>query len=158
MTEERLDEAMARPPRTPRPSPSRAHAFEAYDGSSGFACTAMVMREGHGEDCGLPASDPAHTPCDPDGPKCGETLAPCAVHAIPPNTGPQPPDEPEVYLSWSDDGIHVVCERESCMTTLERLPGRRFYWTSGELEFKLTPERAQQEIDDHLASRTHRGA
>lgn len=36
------------------------HKFEAFDGASGMVCTAMVLRGGHGEDCGLPATDLAH--------------------------------------------------------------------------------------------------
>lgn len=36
------------------------HVFEAYDGASGYACTAMVLRDGHGTDCGLPADHPVH--------------------------------------------------------------------------------------------------
>lgn len=41
-------------------SEAQVHEFEAFDGSSGFACTAMVMRFDHGEDCGLPADHPVH--------------------------------------------------------------------------------------------------
>ena len=39
----------------------QAHRFEAFDGASGRACTAMVLRDGYGEDCGLPADDPIHS-------------------------------------------------------------------------------------------------
>lgn len=37
------------------------HEFEAFDGASGYVCTRMILRDGYGEDCGLPASDPVHT-------------------------------------------------------------------------------------------------
>lgn len=36
------------------------HEFETFEGASGFACTAMVMRDDAGTDCGLPAADPIH--------------------------------------------------------------------------------------------------
>lgn len=40
--------------------PRDTHPFEAFDGASGLACTAMVLRDGHGADCGLPAAHPDH--------------------------------------------------------------------------------------------------
>lgn len=42
-----------------------AHAFEAFEGSSGMACTAMVLRDGYGTDCGLPGDDPVHQLAQP---------------------------------------------------------------------------------------------
>ena len=36
------------------------HPFESFEGASGFACTAMVMRNGSGEDCGLGPEHDVH--------------------------------------------------------------------------------------------------
>ena len=34
-----------------------AHQFEAFDGSSGMVCTAMVLRDDAGDQCGLTAAE-----------------------------------------------------------------------------------------------------
>lgn len=36
------------------------HEFEVFDGASGMVCTAMVLRDGHGDACGMPATHPVH--------------------------------------------------------------------------------------------------
>jgi hypothetical protein len=53
--------------------PIPTHPFESFDGASGYSCTAMVMRDGGGDQCGLPAgvhpsrelveAGKAHGPC-----------------------------------------------------------------------------------------------
>lgn len=40
--------------------PDPAHPYQA--GHSGMVCDAMVMRDGHGDSCGLPANNPVHYP------------------------------------------------------------------------------------------------
>ena len=40
----------------------RRHKFEVFDGASGFVCTAMVMRDDGGDQCGRYADDPIHEP------------------------------------------------------------------------------------------------
>lgn len=36
------------------------HEFDVYDGASGTACTRMVIEDGDGVECGLPADHPIH--------------------------------------------------------------------------------------------------
>lgn len=37
-----------------------AHSFDAYDGATGRTCTRMVIEDGDGVECGLPADHPVH--------------------------------------------------------------------------------------------------
>jgi len=66
--------------------------------------------------------------------------------------------EPEVYLTWCDDGIYVVCERASCATQATTETGHATSWAGEILPYKLTPEQAQAAVDEHVQSVLHRAA
>lgn len=58
-------------------------------------------------------------------------------------------ETPEVYLSWCDDGITLICERPECMVPA----GKRMVWLQEVLPVKLSPEDALRLRNEHV--RTH---
>lgn len=70
----------------------------------------------------------------------------------------EPAADPEVSVSWSDDGLHIVCIREECMVVdMQYLVGqRRLWWTQEVPGNHVLPDRLQWYIDEHL--KTHRNS
>lgn len=61
-------------------------------------------------------------------------------------------DQPETYLSWCDDGITLMCEREECMVPGPCPSGECFFQEV--LPFRLTPAVAQKHLDAHVLRHT----
>lgn len=66
-----------------------------------------------------------------------------------------PGDEPEVSVSWSDDGLNITCTRKECMVWVDRLSAhqRLVWWTQEVPGNHVLPERLQYLVDEHI--KTH---
>ncbi len=57
-------------------------------------------------------------------------------------------EDPETYLSWDNDGVKLVCERQSCRV---RDGSHSFVWEK-RMPYKLLPETAVFERAQHVAT------
>lgn len=64
--------------------------------------------------------------------------------------------DPDISVSWCDDGVTLLCRREACMTVKMTATGLARYWWQQELDASgewLTPEDITAARDAH--QRTH---
>lgn len=73
-----------------------------------------------------------------------------------------PIPEAGLYLSWSDDGVTLICEREECMvpgpcrdtTCITPLCDKGRWWWQETIPGRPTPEDAAAFRDAHIATHT----